>query len=144
MRSTVLATLILAPVLAHAQSSSQAAGNLQARVEAPAAMSSAADVSTAKSALRVSTGVSEPQLVRQTKINFADLQLDTQADNKVVVGLTVDQYGNPHDVQIVKSLNNKALDERVVSAVRQFHYRPAQLDAQAIPVHVSLSIVLQP
>jgi hypothetical protein len=35
------------------------------------------------------------------------------------------------------------VDERVVEAVRQFRWRPASLDKQAIPVELTLKVEVQ-
>jgi len=144
MRSALLATLILAPVLAHAQAPTQANGSLQARAEAPKPLlAAAADTSTSK--VRVSTGVIQPKLIGTPHIALSDREFDRQipAERTVVVSLDVDKDGAAHDVAVLKSIN-PAADEKIVAAVKDFHFVPAQLDSQAIPVHVNLSIVLQP
>jgi protein TonB len=111
-------------------------------VAATSSAASASDASTAKTSVRVSTGVSQPKLLGTPHITITESERNL-ANNTVVVGLLVDAAGKPQDVQIVKSLG-KNLDENVLSAVRQFRFQPAQLDAQAIPVHVNLSIILEP
>ena len=143
MRSAILATLILAPVLAHAQAPTQANGSLQARAEAPKPLAATPENTTAK--VRVSTGVTQPRLIGNPHITLSDREFDRQtpAEHIVVVSLDVDKDGAAHDVEMLKS-TNKAIDEKVIAAVKDFHFVPAQLDAQAIPVHVNLSIVLEP
>lgn len=144
MRSTVLATLILAPVLAHAQAPTQATGSLQARAEAPKSLIASA-VPDTSTKVRVSTGVIQPKLIGTPHIALSDREFDRQipTERTVVVTLDVDKNGAAHDVEVVKSINPLA-DEKIIAAVKDFHFVPAQLDAQAIPVHVNLSIVLEP
>ncbi|QHN05173.1 TonB family protein [Granulicella sp. WH15] len=150
MRSTILATLILAPALLHAQASQAAGNGSQDRANAPYALASAsapaspaADIKTGKSSIRVSTGVIQPTLIQRADISYSprDLSLNPD-DNKVVVGMLVDEQGHTKDVSIVKSVN-PVIDGRVLEAVRQFRFEPARLDSQIIPVRVNLSIQLE-
>jgi TonB family protein len=61
---------------------------------------------------------------------------------EIGLNLNVDENGNAQNVQIAKSFNND-LDARVVAAVQKFHFRPASLDNQKIPVELKLTVVVQ-
>jgi TonB family protein len=150
MRLNFLATLVLAPALLHAQAyQQQNAGTLEARAVAPAALSSASSPAAASAAptnktYQVSTGVVEPQIVKQAPVVLDGLKLDWEhpQDNKVVLALAIDEKGTVQNLTVLKSYN-KALDERVVEAVRKYEFKPATLDKQPIPVSLELSVVVQ-
>jgi TonB family protein len=141
MRRILVASLVLSPILLHAQTNT----NLQARSEAPTLTAPAADTgSTSSTAIRYSTGVTAPKVLQTSRIYCTAEELDTPHpdQNTVVVGLLVNEKGEPQDLQIVKSFNER-LDERVLAAVQNFRFAPAQLDHQAVPMQMALTVVLQ-
>ena len=145
MRLNLLATLVLAPALLHAQAPSQQnAGSLEARAVAPAALPAAAPAAPTTKHIQVSTGVVEPVIVKQAPVVLEGVKLDWEhpQDNKVVLALSLDDKGTLKDLTVVKSYN-KALDARVIEAVRQYRFKPATLDKQPIPVSLELSVVVQ-
>jgi protein TonB len=54
----------------------------------------------------------------------------------------VDESGTPKNIEIVKSINPE-VDSRVMAAVRQFKYKPAMLDGQAVSSDLNLSMNFQ-
>jgi len=95
-------------------------------------------------ALRVSTGVTAPEIIRSTRIEISDNPIvrSLPNDEKVVLSLNVDTHGRPNDIQVMKSVNAD-LDASVVSAVRQFKFAPATLDNQAISMDINLIVDVQ-
>jgi hypothetical protein len=93
---------------------------------------------------RISTGVTAPQLLTSAAVQIPADSFDTILPKQVEVGisLNVDQKGNAQDVKVFKSVN-PAIDARVIAAVQQFHFRPASLDNQVIPVNLNLTVVVQ-
>jgi TonB family protein len=93
---------------------------------------------------RVSTGVVEPVLLNAPNVHLTPSMfgLINPSEETVVVSLNVDEKGKPQDVQIVKSAN-AMLDERVLEAVRQFHFTPAKLDDQPVPIDLTLNVVVK-
>jgi TonB family protein len=63
-------------------------------------------------------------------------------DAELVLTLSVDEKGNPQNIQVVSPID-KFLDARVVDAVRQFRFTPATLDNQPIPIDMTMDVVLQ-
>jgi TonB family protein len=102
------------------------------------------DSSTSTQAPRVSTGVTSPKILGASNVHLTPNTFDQLIPNDatVVLSLNVDEKGKAQDVQIVKSVN-KMLDERVVDAVRQFRFSPAKLDDQAVPVDLTLNVVVK-
>jgi len=144
----ILASLILSPVLLHAQVSKQAAGvSLEARTDAlkmamPAVAGAAAPSSVAgTAALRISTGVLAAKVIHTSQISYSDSELNPH-DNKIVVKVLVDEKGNPQNPQIVSS-HNPELNQRVLDAVQHYRFQPAQLDNQAVAEHVNLTFVFE-
>jgi TonB family protein len=113
----------------------------------PAAVNAAQpadDSSTQTPVPRVSTGVIEPILLDAANVHLTPNMFDRLNLNEatVVLSLNVDEKGKAQDVQVVKSVN-KMLDERVLDAVRQFHFSPAKLDDQPVPVDMTLNVVVK-
>jgi len=144
----IIATLILSPVLLHAQVGKQAAGiSLQARTDAlkmsmpaiNAAVKPAAAPETPM--IRVSTGVIAAKVIHSTEIIYSANELNTN-DNHVVVRILVNENGLPQDAKIISS-QNPGLNERVLAAVRQYRFHPALLDQQPIPEHVNLTFAFE-
>src|SRR5215472_13375639 len=103
MRKALLATLVLSPVLLHAQANSpaQPQNTLESRLAAPAVPGTA----TATNALRVSTGVAIPKLIYSVSVSSDNTWpwAVTGVNKTVVVGMIVDVSGVPTDLKIVRS-----------------------------------------
>ncbi len=153
MRTVIVAALALSPMLLHAQARTPAptspqAPVLQSKLDAPTAFSGAAsmDRSTkiSPAVLRISTGVAAPKL-----IHAVDIATDRDsswrligAKRVVVVQMTVDEAGMPRDLKIVKS-TEPALDEDILSAVRQYRFQPGTVSGQPTAVPLTLQITVQ-
>ena len=101
------------------------------------------DVAASTPTPRVSTGVTAPTLLRSIGITLPD-GLPKEAipvDAQVGLTLTVDEKGEPQDIQVVKGIN-PFWDARIVEAVSKFHYRPGTIDAKPIPVDMNLTVTL--
>ncbi len=97
----------------------------------------------APAAVVVSTGVTEAQLLRSTKIDIPTNVVDSFSNPaQMVLRVNLDETGTPTHVAVVHSINPE-VDTRVMKAVRQFRWRPAVLDNQTIPVDVNLVIQVQ-
>jgi len=55
-----------------------------------------------------------------------------------MIGLTIDERGQPQNVHVVKSLT-PTLDERALEAVKQYRFKPAMKDGRT-PVAVPITI----
>lgn len=126
MRRILVASILLSPLF----------------VTATAVASKPASDAIASTQVRpISTGVVPVKVV-----SLIDVQVPTtttiQDNAQVVLQLNIDQKGKAHDIEVIKSLNPE-LDGPVVAAVRGFHFRPATLDNQAVPVSMSLTVRVQ-
>ena len=141
MRKALLATLVLSPVLLHAQANSpaQPQNTLESRLAAPAVPGTA----TATNALRVSTGVAIPKLIYSVSVSSDNTWpwTVTGVNKTVVVGMIVDVSGVPTDLKIVRSAGPE-IDKNVLAAVAQYRFKPGTVSHQPTPFPVNLEINL--
>jgi Gram-negative bacterial TonB protein C-terminal len=151
MRKVIVATLLLTPMLLHAQANSPAqtqttgTSTLQSKLVQPNEFnSSEADHSNAHVApFRISTGVVAPKLISTVQIESdSDTPRVVGLDRRSVVEMTVDATGKPTDLKIVRSLG-PVMDHNILAAVGQYRYTPGTLDGQPAAVPVTLQIILR-
>jgi hypothetical protein len=150
MRSVIVATLALTPMLLHAQANSPAqtqpspASTLQSKLVQPKELiASEADHGTV-APLRISTGVTAPKLISTVQIE-SDYDTNPRGflvERKTVVSMLVDATGKPSDLKIVKPIN-PVMDKNVLAGVRQYRFTPGTLDGQPTTVPVNLEVVLR-
>lgn len=140
MRTLILATLALSPMLLHAQANSPAP-TLQSKLVQPDDF--AADRGAALTPLRVSTGVVAPKLIYTAEIATTDEWNSRRSafDKKVVVEMLVDEKGVPSDLKVVNSIGAD-MDKNVLAAVSQYRFKPGTLDRQPTTVPLTLEILL--
>ncbi len=102
-----------------------------------------ADATFSTATVRVSTGVVAPVVLDTAQITVPeDLSLASIPGNgQVGLTLTVDKFGAPHNIQVVKPLDAQ-WDASVVEAVEQFRFRPATIDNQPIGVQMNLTVTI--
>jgi hypothetical protein len=151
MTRTIAAILALTPgmLLAQAKSPAQPSSTpmLQSALLQPAAfaaLKASDNASATSSTVRVSTGVVAPKLLKSVALTADGKAHDrlTAADRTILVGMTVDEAGNPQNVHVIETVD-PILDGEVVAAVKQFHYQPGTLDGQPAAFPVRLHYVLQ-
>lgn len=151
MRHALIASLFLSSVLLNAQTATKGqSATLEASSEsantlpAPAAASHASDVAAVQPARRVSTGVTWPKLISEPVVNVsaADFPTNELSTQHMLVSFRVDENGIPQNVHMVKPVN-EIVDERVLEAVRQYHFEPGTLDDRAVPIDVNLMVNFQ-
>jgi hypothetical protein len=101
------------------------------------------DASTTATSPMVTTGVTDAQLLHPATITIPDAELSSFPNPaRMILKVNVDETGTPTHVEVVQALT-PTVDARVVKAVRQFHWRPAVLDNQTIPMDVNLVVEVQ-
>jgi TonB family protein len=83
--------------------------------------------------------VSAPILRFSPNPQFTDAARAAGFQGIVVVGLIVDENGNPRNIHIVRSLG-MGLDERAIEAVRQYRFTPAMYRGKPVPVEVNIQV----
>jgi TonB family protein len=127
MRPTILAALLLSPVLT-----------------ASAVASTPKSDAVAPKNVRVTTGVIAPQIVDSSALRIPSgaLGLYGASQAKVVLSFQVDEKGNAQGVRVVKSVN-PTVDAAAVEGVLKSRFRPASLDNTAVPMEMNLTILVQ-
>jgi len=126
MRRILLATVLMSPLFLSA-----------------AALASQPLTDAATSTRSLSTGVVPAQVISTPKIELNPAALETMPyQAEVVLKLNIDEKGLASNVQVLKS-PTRYLDGPVADAVRQFRFRPATLDNQAVPTDMTLTVVVQ-
>jgi TonB family protein len=108
---------------------------------AAAFASTPVDDASAPTPIRVSTGVTEPVLVNSAYLSVP-VGYSIEAvpnDAQVSLFLTIDEKGQPENIQVTKSYN-KFWDARVIETVREFHFKPATVDNEPTPVDMNLVV----
>ncbi len=92
----------------------------------------------------LSTGVTSPRLVSTAHISIpADAMPTTIGSSaRVVLKVNLDETGTPSNVQVLHPATPE-IDQRVVSAVRQFRWTPAILNNKAVPEELTLTVEVQ-
>lgn len=146
MRKFLVATLVLAPVLVHAQASSPAQPGAQAPVLESRLVSPAAVNGAAPNATHNISDLLGPKLIKWSNIS-EDLTIpdsSRQQERVFAVSMTVDTQGIPSNLKIVKS-DDPLLNEAVLEAVAQYRFTPASLNSQptAVPVVLKVNVLPQ-
>jgi phage terminase large subunit-like protein len=128
MRRILVASILLSPLFVTA---------------AAVASQPVKDASASTQAPFISTGVIPAKIVHSTDIELpTSLSATVPNDAPFVLKLSVDEKGAAKNIAVVKSINPN-MDARVIEAVRQFRWQPAMLNQQAIPVDLTLTVLLQ-
>jgi len=195
MRRKILTSLVLLPVMAHAQARTSigpqpptSSAMLQAELTHPAGMAelakaaatpaaaASASVATVNmpshAAIRefVQTRVTEnfvdaalrqagtleyammgslptessaPRVTRAVEVDLSAQELAEQpAVSNIVVHATVDSYGFPRNLTVVRSAG-AVVDKKVLDAVSQYRFTPAMLDNKPVDTAVTISIKIE-
>jgi TonB family protein len=128
MRNLLASTLILSSVLFPAVAN---------------ASSTTDDAAAPTPAVRISTGVTAPVLVKNIDIQLPDgiSKSFISPETEVALSLTVDSNGQPQNVKVIKPAN-PYWDARVVDAIQKSHFRPGTVDNTPIPVEMTLTVTL--
>jgi TonB family protein len=150
MRSVIVATLALTPMLLHAQANSpaktQSSGTsttLQSKLVQPKELG-ASEADHGTSPVRISTGVVGPKLISTVQIE-SDSEATPRGfstERQTAVEMTVDANGKPSDLKIVGSLGPQ-MDHNVLAAVSQYRFKPGTLNGQPTAVPLNLHVVLR-
>jgi TonB family protein len=150
MMRTIVAILAVSPVMLHAQAKSSAQPSstpvLQSSVVQPAGLAEVKALDrtiAAPNPVRISTGVTPPTLIYSVEVNRLHiLPPSGGGDRTVVIGMTVDKFGKPEDLKVIKS-TDEYTDQGVLEAVSQYRFKPATLDGTPVPIPFTLSYSIQ-
>lgn len=108
------------------------------------AYASDSDVGVSTPAIRITTGVIGPAVINARNFTVTADALNGVGVEKpeVVLALRVDEKGIAQNVRVVHSVNAR-VDAQVLSAARDFRFRPATLDNQPVAIDLNLTVVVQ-
>ncbi len=87
----------------------------------------------------VGGGVSAPTLIYSVDPEFSDEARRAKYQGVCVVTVIVDAQGNVQRPRVSRPLG-MGLDEKAIEAVKQYRFKPAQLQGHAVPVEISVEI----
>jgi TonB family protein len=98
----------------------------------------------------VGDGVSAPRLVFASDPEYTAKASRKKLGGRLVVSLTVDGAGRPHDVRVLHSLAEGvskklrpialSLDENAIKAVKEYRFEPAEFEGKPVPVETTVEI----
>jgi len=148
-----IAATFLLPTMLHAQAmvpaTTQASPVIEARLTLPAepgqpsAVAYGFDGVPVASPLRVTTGITPPELISQADIHADnDVRWHASGEDKVVVvSMIVNKAGKPTNLKIAKS-SGTALDENALASVAQYRFKPGMLNNEPTAVEVNLELIV--
>jgi TonB family protein len=111
----------------------------------PAALAAikSSEHAAAPTAIRVSTGVTAPVLVRTVDVDRDHiLEGAASAERVVRVNMTVDASGKPTDLKVVQS-TDVFTDQAILAAASQYRFKPATLNGIAVPMQMTVNFKIQ-
>jgi TonB family protein len=90
-------------------------------------------------AMGVGAGVSPPVVVYSVDPEFSDEARRAKYQGICMVGLIVDEHGNPTHIYVERSLG-MGLDEKALEAVRQYRFKPATYRGKPVPVRMIVAV----
>jgi protein TonB len=87
----------------------------------------------------VGGGVSAPVLVSKVEPEFSEEARKAKFMGVVTVNLIVDTEGYPQNVRVLRGVG-MGLDEKALSAVRQYRFKPAMEGGHPVPVQVNVEV----
>jgi TonB family protein len=98
----------------------------------------------------VGDGVSAPKLLYAPDPEYTDQARHKRLQGKIVLSLTVDTKGNAQDVRVLHSLSEAVdkklhaaavgLDEKAVTAVKQYRFDPALFQGKPVSVDTTVEV----
>lgn len=86
--------------------------------------------------------VAAPKLSHDVWPEYTEAARKARVQGKVLLALTVDEEGVPHDVEVANSLRPD-LDQKAIEAVRQWRFVPAQYQGQPVAVKLQVEVTFR-
>ena len=101
----------------------------------------------------VRCGITPPKVLHYAYPEFSEEARRKKVGGVVGVVLTVDEAGNPQNVQVFKSLADKvdpknrkaalSLDQQAINAVKKYKFSPATSQGKPVPVELHVDVNFQ-
>jgi len=86
--------------------------------------------------------VTAPELVHRTDPEYTEQARIAKYLGTVLLSVEIDQTGTPTNAKVQRGLG-LGLNEKAVECVKQWKFRPGQLDGMAVAVRTSLEVVFR-
>ena len=88
--------------------------------------------------VRIGGTIAEPKLVHRVQPNYPQMAVDARKEGIVILEATVDTSGAVQQVRVLRS--EPLLDKAAAEAVKQWRYAPLQLNGQAHPFILTVTV----
>jgi len=88
--------------------------------------------------VRQPSGLQEAVLIKRVEPTYPAVARQLHIEGTVQVQAAIDKDGLPHELKAVSG--NSRLTESALSAVRQWRFKPAQLDGQAVEASIIINV----
>jgi protein TonB len=88
--------------------------------------------------IRIGGAIAEPRLVHRVNPDYPPIAISARKEGVVILEATVDANGAVSEVRVLRS--EPLLDKAAVDAVRQWRYAPLQLNGQAHPFILTVTV----
>ena len=91
---------------------------------------------------RIGNGVLAPTVLHTENPSYSEAAKKEKISGNVLVGLVVDQQGEPTHVRVVRGIGY-GLDEKAVEAVKGYKFKPAMEDGKPVAVAMNIQVNFQ-
>ena len=91
---------------------------------------------------RIGNGVLAPTVLHTENPSYSEVAKREKISGNVLVGLVVDQQGEPTHVRVVRGIGY-GLDEKAVEAVKGYKFKPAMEDGKPVAVAMNIQVKFQ-
>jgi protein TonB len=88
--------------------------------------------------VRIGGAIAEPKLVHRVQPDYPQIAVDARKEGIVILEATVDANGAVQQVRVLRS--EPLLDKAAADAVKQWRYAPLQLNGQAQPFILTVTV----
>jgi protein TonB len=88
--------------------------------------------------IRIGGDIAEPRLLHRVEPEYPQIAINARKAGTVVLEATVDAAGAVRQVRVLRS--EPLLDKAAVDAVKQWRYAPLQLNGQAQPFILTVTV----
>jgi TonB family protein len=88
---------------------------------------------------KMADGVTPPRVLSKTEPEYSEEARDAKIEGALLLSVVVGTDGLAHDISVVRGLG-AGLEEKAVEAVEKWHFRPGELNGEAVPVQAQIEI----
>ncbi|HEX4964429.1 MAG TPA: energy transducer TonB [Thermoanaerobaculia bacterium] len=89
--------------------------------------------------IHLSVGMTKPEVIHQVQPRYSEMARRAGVQGTVIVEAVIDAQGQVTNVRLLRGLP-MGLDQAAVDAIRQWRFKPAQLDGHPVKVYFTLTV----